>query len=219
MNTPLRKAALNQAANEFLVQASALNLSRRAQYGLVAIAALLGFEGLSRIGDAVEAKRAERKIAEVQAARIDRAENLALWRERAAAAAAAKSQWDSLFWSGATFGIAGAELQQALTRSVRSSKLIVQKIDVSPEPVALAGGESGLRFTFSGRADNAADVARFLGATASQTPAMFTDELSLRFMQNKSVFFSISGVAPVRAAPPTDANAGAQPATEAPVQE
>lgn len=171
-------------------------VSVRARYGLVATAALLAIDTVGKLAQASDGKRDARIAAERQYLRL--ADNLDLdaWTDRAAKSEAAAAEWANRRWRAATPGLGAAEIEAMLNAFGGVEEIELNRVEVDPTPMAVAGAAEGLRFAIVGTARNSGSMAGFLDALANAEPPLFTDELGLRITPKDVVYFTIGGVAP-----------------------
>jgi len=179
-------------------------LSDRAKYGLVVLAALLGFDLLTRVDDFASGKANDRAIVQDQFASTRDVIDFDEWQKRADEAVVSLEDWRRQLWSGPTPGIVAADIQSYMNGVGTSFNLGGQKTEVDPEPIAIAQGQ-GLRFRVQASMSSSAQFARFFGALEEASPVMFIDELSLNISRDGRGFFEMSGVAPIDLLPPEGA--------------
>lgn len=183
-------------------------LNRRAQYAVLALAALLAFSLIARLGDAAAAARMGAETARDTLARQGGDVDLDLWRARAQEAEAAVDAWRDTQWRGPTGGVVAAQLQRAIV-AASDARVSVSGLSVEPEPAPLSSGPA-LRFGARARAGQRADMAAFLATLGAHQPRLVVNEATLIFSNAGDAQLVANGVAPVliEAPEPDPANGG-----------
>ncbi len=189
-------------------------LSDRSKSGLVFLAALLGFDVVSRIDRAADARRAERQVALDLFAGADRSISLETWRERSVEAASAVDQWRNRIWTGQTPGVIAAEIQTHISALARPIGIPSVQVEVDPAPIEIAGGEA-LRFQLTASVDASGKFALFFKEVDQSNPVLFVDELALTLGRQDQGYFEIGGLAPISYGAPQEAETTASLETQA----
>lgn len=171
-------------------------LTRRAQFGLVALLATAALAGTLRLGDAAAGARVLRDAAVEQGAGAGEAIDGEAWARRAVEATAALDAWRASQWTGSTGGVIAAEIQRAFTDEARALNLDVRTIRVEPSAVEI-NGVSAIRFSFTGDVQRAEQAARFIADLSARQPAIIVSELTYTVARDSSGRLSMEGYAPV----------------------
>ncbi len=170
--------------------------TRREQYILVALIAVVLFAGMWRLNEISNAARLRLQALSEQVAASGDGVDEELWSARAAEAAELSSLWKAASWQGASFGVLSAEIQARLMEIGTAAGVTSMVIEVDPSPLEI-GAVSVLRFRFSGAALYRTSAPEFLAAVAGNTRRLMLDEASLEISADSAGRITVSGLAPI----------------------
>lgn len=171
-------------------------INDRALYGLLFIAAIIGYEAISRLDNLADQYQITKMQQQRKASHADENIDVALWEQRAANLNLALDAQRAKFWQGESVRALAAKLQQDLEKGVREINSGRNQIRVDAEPVAI-GSHQGLRFSLNSQLRQSSDVVSVISLLTSFQPALLTDQLSLTFNRNGTISVIASGVAPL----------------------
>ncbi|MEM9707042.1 MAG: hypothetical protein AAF850_13305, partial [Pseudomonadota bacterium] len=172
-------------------------LSTRAQYGLVALGALLSimiFDYASELKLRTKSERDELQRQTIARASIIGTGNA--WIERSETAKDALASRRGRLWTGVAAGVIAADVAEALERAASDAGAQRTRIEVDPEIVTIAG-LSTVRFQLRISSASGEIAAKLIASLGAAEQIILLDEMELSQNLDGGAYMNLGGVAPV----------------------
>ncbi|PHR53891.1 MAG: hypothetical protein COA47_16430 [Robiginitomaculum sp.] len=180
-----------------------LKITPLVAYGLVALGIIVGGLLLGQLSSAVQQVKAEAQLAQSDLATLHEIQKTDVWADRLAQSIEARNTTEQTIWSGLTYGVISAGLQQELNKIGQDSGLTALKITINP----IADDVDGLQvmqFTYRGMASDWASIIDLLSEIAEQPRTIILTELSFSKPRSRPALFRAAGLIPIQIEPASE---------------
>ncbi len=180
-----------------------LKITPLAAYGLVALGFIVGGLLLGQLSSAVQQVKAEAQLARSDLANLREIQETDVWADRLTQSIAARNATEKTVWSGLTYGVISAGLQQELNTIGQTAGLTALKITINPIADEVDGLQV-MQFTFRGMASDWASIIDLLTEMAEQPRTIIFNELSFSKPRSRPALFRAAGLIPIQIEPASD---------------
>ncbi|MCA8903686.1 MAG: hypothetical protein H6881_00575 [Rhodobiaceae bacterium] len=167
-----------------------------AQYGLIALAGLVGICGLRTLAADVDQLRSRSIDAASELQMLNDTTAETVWQERANQAQTVARAWDAQMLSAPSAGVGAAQLEVMLRDIARSSEISDLQVNINPDLVD-RNAIAFLRFDISGQMIPGQTYA-LLAALATSKPTLIVTDLQIAPRSDGQMTLKVSGISPFR---------------------